>query len=178
MTSEELYSDEFINLNGNYIHKTAIIYSNVEIGKGNIIRANTVIGSNGEMRKPKDYEGTNIDFQKSFKGRVIIGSHNVISEHVTIQRPYDENAATYIGSNNIIMAHSHIGHDAIIADDCEICTGVIIGGYSIIKSHVKLKLGVTVRNRLTIGRGALVGLGGVVVKDVEDGEVVYGNPAK
>jgi membrane-associated protease RseP (regulator of RpoE activity) len=27
------------------------------------------------------------------------------------------------------MAHSHIGHDVVVGDDCEICTSTVIGGY-------------------------------------------------
>lgn len=164
----ELYEIDFINIDGNYIHRTAIIHKNVKLGVGNWIGAYTVIGSNGEIR------GVN---QKEFKGTVSIGNNNIISEHVTIQRPY-EFRTTYIGNNNIIMAHSHVGHDVKILDNCEICTGVIIGGYCVIESGVKVKLGATLRNRLKIGSNALIGLGSVVVKDVVKDSVVYGNPAK
>ena len=162
-----LYDNEWINVDGNYIHRTAIIHESVSLGKGNWIGAYTVIGSNGEIRG-KD--------PKEFKGNVSIGDNNVISEHVTIQRPFDF-VTTYIGSNNIIMAHAHIGHDVKILDNCEICTGSIIGGYTVIESGVKIKLGCTLRNRLKIGSNALIGLGSVVVKDVEADSVVYGNPA-
>lgn len=163
-----LYEQDWINIDGNHIHRTAIIHPNVKLGKGNWIGAYTVIGSNGEIRG-KD--------QKDFKGTVTIGDNNVISEHVTIQRPF-ENKDTSIGSNNIIMAHSHIGHDAIIMDDCEICTGVIIGGYTVVESGVKIKLGTTVRNRLRIGSNSLIGMHSAVIKDVEKGSTVYGVPAK
>jgi UDP-N-acetylglucosamine acyltransferase len=151
----------------NQIHYTAIIYDNVELGKNNIIGAYTVIGSNGEIRNCKE-----------FKGRVVIGDNNIISELVTIQRPADASCVTKIGNNNLIMAHSHVGHDVQIGDDCEICTGTILGGYSIIEDGAKLKLGTTIRNRKIIGSGALVGLGAAVVKDVEPNTVVVGNPAK
>ena len=163
-----MYDYDYINIDGNYIHRTAIIYDNVRLGKGNCIGAYTVIGSNGEIR--------GVD-QKNFKGTVTIGDNNVISEHVTIQRPF-EFRTTYIGDNNIIMAHSHIGHDVKIMNDCEVCTGVIIGGYTVIESNVKIKLGATLRNRLKVGSNALIGLGSVVVKDVAKSSVVYGNPAK
>lgn len=163
-----LYDYDWINIDGNHIHRTALIHPNVKLGKGNWIGAYTVIGSNGEIRG-KD--------QREFKGTVSIGDNNVISEHVTIQRPFDF-TTTYIGSNNIIMAHAHIGHDVKILDNCEICTGVIIGGYTVIESDVKIKLGCTLRNRLRVGSGALIGLGSSVVKDVEKGATVYGNPAK
>lgn len=34
------------------------------------------------------------------------------------------------------------------------------------------------RNGITIGENAIVGMGSVVTKDVPDNAVVYGNPAK
>ena len=153
----------------NQIHDTAIIYDNVEMGKNNVIGAFAVIGSNGEIRDMKPEE---------FFGRVVIGDNNVISELVTIQRPAASGQVTKIGNDNIIMAHAHIGHDVVIGNGCEICTGTIVGGYAQIADGVKLKLGVTVRNRMKIGKNALVGLGGVVVKDVNAEVVVVGNPAR
>jgi len=164
-----LYHAEFINIDGNNIHRTAIVNDNVILGKGNIIGAYTVIGSNGEMR--------NVPFD-GFKGKVIIGDNNVISEHVTIQTPFDEDAETKIGNDNIIMAHCHIGHDAVISDNTEICTTTIIAGYTTVEDGAKVKLGCVTRNRITIGKNAIVGMGSVVTKNVPAGKTVYGNPAK
>lgn len=165
---EDFYNSEWINIDGNWIHRTAIVHSNVKLGKGNTIGAYTVIGGNGEIRGIK---------QGQFKGWVEIGDNNVISELVTIQRPF-ENSCTKIGNNNLIMAHSHVGHDVKVGNDCEICTGSILGGYVIVEDKVKIKLGVTIRNRKTIKKGALVGLGSSVVKDVNEFAIVFGNPAK
>jgi len=159
---------DYINIDGNEIHRTAIINPCVKLGKGNWIGAYAVIGGNGEIRGKS---------QTAFAGTVEIGDNNVISELVTIQRPFDA-TATKVGNGNIIMAHVHVGHDATIGNDCEICTGVIVGGYATIKDGAKVKLGVTIRNRITIGEGSLVGLGSAVVADVADAKIVYGNPAK
>lgn len=169
MKSEDLYNSKFINIDGNEIHETAIINNNVVLGTGNRIGAYTVIGSNGEMRG-KD--------QKDFKGKIIIGNNNVISEHVTIQTPFDAEAKTIVGNDNIIMAHAHIGHDAVIGNDCEICCTSIIAGYVTVKNGAKIKLHSVTRNRITIGENAIVGMGSVVTKNVPDGATVYGNPAK
>lgn len=164
------YNNDFIDDGyGNQIHKTAIINNNVKLGKGNRIGAYTVIGSNGEIR------GANSD---DFKGEVIVGDNNIISEQVTIQTPYEEGSKTIIGNNNIIMAHVHIGHDAVVGDNCEICCTSIIAGYVTVKNGVKIKLHSVTRNRITIGENTIVGMGSVVTKDVSAGMIVFGNPAK
>ncbi len=163
------YDVDWINLDGNWIHRTAIVTDAVHLGKGNVIGAYSVIGSNGEMRnkKPED-----------FKGVVYIGDNNVISEHVTIQRPYERVEHTVIGSGNIIMAHAHIGHNARIYQNCEICTSSIIGGHAVVESNTRIKLGCVVRNRIAIYKGATIGMGSVVTKDIPPGVTAYGNPAK
>jgi UDP-N-acetylglucosamine acyltransferase len=167
MKSEsDIYDSHYPHSEYNDIHHTAIIYPNVKMGKGNKIGAYAVIGSDGEIRGVKE-----------FKGWVEIGDDNVISELVTIQRPANENI-TKIGSNNIIMAHAHIGHDAVIGDGCEISTGSIIGGYATIEDGARVKLGVTIRNRKTVGKNATVGMGAVVVANVDAESIVVGNPAK
>ncbi len=166
---QDLYNNDWINIDGNAIHKTAVIHPNVKLGKGNIIGAFCVIGSNGEIRG-KDFN--------EFEGTVYIGNNNVISEHVTIQRPFEKGKSTVIGDRNLIMAHVHIGHDAFIANDCEICTSSVIGGYVTIYDKAKIKLNCTIRNRLIIGFEAVVGMGSVVTRSVPNFAVVYGNPAK
>lgn len=166
MEINDIY-DPLYNYRGNEIHDTAIIYPNVIMGKGNKIGPYCVIGSDGEIR--------NCD---KFEGNVIIGDNNIISELVTIQRPKDKGKSTKIGSNNIIMAHSHIGHDVEIGDNCEISTHSVIGGYVKIGNNSKIKLNVTIRNRKSIGEESVIGMGSVVVKDVENGVIVVGNPAK
>ena len=153
----------------NSIAVEAIIYPNVKLGKNNRIGPYAVIGSPGEIR---DSAG------KAFEGWVTIGDNNVISELVTIQAPLEHGKQTVIGSNNIIMAHSHIGHDATIGDNCEISTGSIVGGYARIENGAKLKLSTTIRNRKVIGENAVVGMGSVVVKNVEPNTTVVGVPAK
>lgn len=163
----DIYDQNYKHDASNIIHDTAIIYDNVVMGKNNIIGPYCVIGADGEIRG-----------EKEFKGQVIIGSNNKISEHVTIQRPAKKDAATKVGDGNMLMAHAHIGHDAVIENNCEVCSGVVVGGYVTIKNGAKIKLGAIIRNRKTVGEDALVGLGACVVKDVAAKTTVIGNPAK
>jgi UDP-N-acetylglucosamine acyltransferase len=163
------YTNSYINIDGNNIHYTAIIYENVILGKGNRIGPYCVIGGNGEIRGADP---------NNFRGKIIIGDNNIISEHVTIQVPYEDGKITQVGDNNIIMAHSHIGHDAQIGNNTEICTSTVLGGYCKIEDGCKIKLKSVIRNRIIVGSNSIVGMGSVVTKNVNPNSVVYGNPAK
>jgi UDP-N-acetylglucosamine acyltransferase len=163
------YDTEWINIDGNHVHRTAIVHPNVKMGTGNWIGAYSVIGGNGEIR--------GVD-QKTFEGYVSIGDNNIISEHVTIQRPHERGAGTIVANGCILMAHCHIGHNAHIGHQVEICSGAVVGGYAIVKVGAMVKLGAIIRNRVTVENYSVVGMGAVVTKDVPYNTTVYGNPAK
>lgn len=149
----------------NNVHRTAIIHPNVKLGKGNTIGAYCVIGAEGFIRGNPKYNGT-----------VTIGDNNKFGSHCTVM--VGPEGETEIGSDNLIMNYSNIGHNAYIGSYCEIGVNAVLGGHCCIEDSVQLKMSVTVRNRKTIGQGSLVGMGSVVVKDIGRNEVVYGVPAR
>lgn len=165
MGSKELYNNKYINIDSNHIHETAIIGDNVKLGKGNVIMPYAVIGETGFIRDSK-------------KGRrmVYIGDNNKIGCHASIMSGMEGD--TVIGNNNLIMNYANIGHDVLIESDCEIGAGVIIAGFSRICSKVKIKIGALIRNRITIGKSSLIGMGAVVINDVKEHQTVLGNPAR
>jgi acetyltransferase-like isoleucine patch superfamily enzyme len=59
-----------------------------------------------------------------------------------------------------------------------ITAGVIVSRYVRIGEGTWLAPNASIRERITIGKNALIGTGAVVVKNVGDGVVVVGNPAK
>ena len=79
--------------------------------------------------------------------------------------------------------YSYVAHNCVIGDYVTFaprvcCNGnVHIGDHAYIGTGAVLKQG-TAAKPLVIGRGATVGMGAVVTKDVPDGVVVVGNPAK
>lgn len=79
--------------------------------------------------------------------------------------------------------HSYVAHDCVIGDFVTLapgakCNGNIhIGDHAYIGSGAVIKQGTPEQPR-RIGRGAVIGMGAVVTKDVAAGETVIGNPAR
>ena len=86
--------------------------------------------------------------------------------------------ATEIGAHSWLFKHVHVGHDAHIGENVEVATGVVIGGFASIDDDVRIGLNATILPRQFVGKGARIGAGAVVVRDVPPGATVVGNPAR
>jgi UDP-3-O-[3-hydroxymyristoyl] glucosamine N-acyltransferase len=85
---------------------------------------------------------------------------------------------TVVSDGALLLAHSHIGHDAHVWDRAEVCTGAVIGGHAEIGEGAKIGLNATVLPYRKVGPGAVIGAGAVVDKDVPAGETWAGVPAR
>lgn len=160
----------------NDIHSTAIIDSNVKIGKGNkilpytiihgpteigddnIIGPHVVIGSPGQDTRNPRYDSSN-----SF---IKIGSRNIIREFTAIQKPCYENV-TEIGDDVYIMASTHIPHDAQIKDKVVITPMCALAGITRILEGANLGMGATISQYCVIGQYSIVATGAPVIKNVK-----------
>ena len=79
--------------------------------------------------------------------------------------------------------YSYVAHDCVIGDYVTFAPGVKCNGNIEIGDFAYIGTGAIIKQGrpgkpLRIGKGAVVGMGAVVTKDVADGAVVVGNPAK
>lgn len=102
----------------------------------------------------------------------IIGPGTLISPHASI------NPCVKIGENVIFLSTVAVGHESTIEDGAMISSGVILGGQTYVGRAATLELGAIVGKGVRIGASSVVGAGSVVLRDVPDGVLAYGSPAR
>jgi UDP-N-acetylbacillosamine N-acetyltransferase len=88
------------------------------------------------------------------------------------------NPMASIGENVIVNTLSSIDHDCQIGDAVHVCPGVHLGGGVIIRRAAWIGIGTTVKDKVRIGEGAVIGAGSVVVDDIPAFFMAYGVPAR
>jgi UDP-N-acetylglucosamine acyltransferase len=104
---------------------------------------------------------------KGERAETRIGHRNRIREFVTIHRGTQGGGlVTAIGSDNLLMAYSHIAHDVRIGDHVIMANGVTLAGHVTIGDWADISAFVGVHQFCRIGRHAFVGPYSVVIQDV------------
>ena len=167
------------------IHEEAVIGENVSIGPFTFIDENVEIGEG-------TWIGPNVSIMKGarigkncqiFPGAVIsgipqdlkfvgeettaeIGDNTTIRESVTVNRGTSSKGKTVIGSNCLLMANVHVGHDCIVGNYCIIGNSTGVAGEVVIYDWAIISGMCGIHQFSTIGSHSFISGLSKVQKDV------------
>jgi len=187
----------------NTIHPTAIVStkanlgSNIKIGAYSIVENDVEINDDCEVgshvviydgarigKRVKIRQGASISNQPQdlkFEGEksvLIIDDDTDIREFATLHRGTKETGRTKVGKSCLLMAYTHIPHDAVMGDHTILANAVQIGGHTHIGDWVILGGLVGVHQFVQIGDHSMVASSVRITQDVPPFILVSSEPAK
>ena len=105
-----------------------------------------------------------------YRGEVtetVLGDDNTIREYVTVSRgTAGGGGVTRIGSNCLLMASVHIGHDSLVGNHCILANAATLAGHVVIEDYATVGAFSPVHQHCTVGTYAFIGGGTIVTQDV------------
>lgn len=100
-------------------------------------------------------------------GRLVCGASNTFREGVTVSRGTAHGGGlTTLGAGNLLMAHSHVGHDSRLGDEITLANGVSLAGHVEIGHRVSFGGHAAVHQFARVGELAFVAANAMVSRDV------------
>ena len=155
-----------------FIYPNVTIREKVIIGNNVIIHSGSVIGSDGYGYVAAD--GAHKKIPQA--GNVVIEDNVEIGANVCIDRA--ALSSTLIGEGTKIDNLVHIAHNVRVGKHCLILGQTGIAGSSVIGDYTTLASQSGVSGHLKIGKHVTVAARGGVIKDLPDGVIVSGFPAR
>ncbi|MGJ4804980.1 acyl-ACP--UDP-N-acetylglucosamine O-acyltransferase [Luteimonas sp. SDU82] len=132
------------------------LHGPTRIGRENRIVGHAAIGGDPQDKK---YGGERVSLE--------IGDRNLIREFVTLNRGTgDGGGVTRIGSDNWLLAYTHVAHDCIVGNHCVFSNNASLAGHVVVEDHVILSGFAGVHQFCRIGAHAFIGMGAFVNGDV------------
>jgi UDP-N-acetylglucosamine acyltransferase len=186
------------------VHPTAIVHPNARIGAGTVvgpyvsIGERVTIGRNNRIGASTVIDGVTeigegneifpmasiglVPQDLKFGGeptRVVIGSHNVIREFVTVHRGTGGGGGvTSIGDHNLLMAYTHIAHDCHIGHHTIFANAATLAGHVLVEDYANIGAFSGVHQFCRVGRYAFIGGYSVVTRDALPFIKTVGNRAR
>lgn len=119
-----------------------------------------------------------IQFVNAIHPSVIISESAKLGQGIVAMAGVIINTNARIGDFTFFATGAQIEHDCVIGNFASVSAGTVLGGHVKLGEFSALTLNVTVLDRLNIGKNTVVGAGSLVLKDLPDNVLSYGNPCK
>lgn len=148
--------DELAELGANCVVGPHVYITGVtRIGANNQFHAGCVIGDAPQDLK---YDGA--------PTRLRIGDNNVFREHFTAHRATKPDGETVIGSNNFLMAHSHVAHNCVVGNHVILANGALLAGHAVVQDRAFISGNCLVHQFARVGTLAMMQGGAAISMDL------------
>lgn len=146
----------------------AVLQGRTKLGSENHLFPYAVLGS---VPQDKKYEGEPAALE--------IGDRNSIREHVTIHIGTEHGGGvTKIGSDNLIMAGAHVGHDCLVGSHCVLANYTGLAGHVVVEDYAILGGQTGVHQFVRVGAHVMTSGGSKIGQDVPPFTIAQGYPAR
>jgi sugar O-acyltransferase (sialic acid O-acetyltransferase NeuD family) len=83
-----------------------------------------------------------------------------------------------LGEGSIVNTAASVDHESVLGRGVHVAPGATLAGCVSVGDYSFIGSGAVVLPRIKIGSNVIVGAGAVVTKDIADGKVAFGNPAR
>lgn len=155
------------------IGDSVVLHAHVAVSGATTIGPRCVIHSFASIGGPPQHLG-----YKGENTRLIIGSGNIIREHVTMNTgTVSGRGETRIGNNGLYMTACHVAHDCIVGDNVIMANNATLGGHVIVEDAAFLGGLCAVHQHCRVGAFAFIGGCAAVPTDVIPYGSAIGNHA-
>lgn len=123
-------------------------------------------------------EYNHLNFINIIHATAVISATAVLGKGLLINNLATVGAHAKIGNFVNISNRATVNHHTVLEDFVSINPGVNVAGNVYIGRGTLVGIGATISNGITIGKNSIIGAGSVVVRDIPDNVIAYGNPCK
>jgi len=185
------------------IHPTAVVEPGAELGAGVEIGALAYVGAAVVLG-----DGTRLHHHASVEGFTTLGAtcevfpyaciggktqdlkfkggrpglragdRNVFREFVTIHAATNDGDCTVLGSDNTVLAYSHIAHDCVLGSHIVMSNAISMAGHVTVEDHVVIGGAAGIHQFCRIGAHAMLSAMAKLVQDLPPYFIADGTPAE
>ncbi len=163
----------------------AYIGPEVSLGDGCVVYHHATIEGYTSMGRenrifPYAYIGARTHDLKYTGGRpgLKIGDRNVFREYTTAHLATNDGDFTVIGSDNNILAYSHVAHDCVVGNKIVMSSHAALGGHVVVRDYAVIGWGSGAHQFCRIGEYAMLSANSKLVKDLPPFFMADGSPAE
>jgi UDP-N-acetylglucosamine acyltransferase len=162
-----------------------VIGEHVELGDGCRLHSHVVIDGHTRLGRENEifpFASIGLKTQdlkwQGGRTRTEIGDRNTFREYVTIHSATGDGEATLIGSDNHILAYSHLAHNVTLGNHIIMSNVATLAGHVVVEDHAVIGGLAAVHQFCRIGKMAMIGGCSKVVQDIPPYLIGDGNPAE